>query len=254
MVPQSNPAASPFSRSATPGDFATTHWSVVLAAGRDDSPQATEALEKLCHAYWYPLYAYIRRQSYDFHDAEDLTQAYFERLLEKKYLGQIDCEKGKFRSFLLASLKHFLSDQRDHQRAAKRGGGKVLLSLDAETAEDRYRIEPAGEMTAERIFDRRWALTVLDVARDKLREEYAAAGKAELFENIRIFEAGDKGLPPYAEVAVRLGITESAVKSAAHRLRQRFRELVRAEVAQTVAHPMDVDEEIRHLLSVIGET
>ncbi len=236
------------------GQFATTHWSVVLAAGRDDSPQATEALEKLCRAYWYPLFIYIRRQNHDFHDAKDLTQAYFERLLEKKYLGQIDREKGKFRSFLLASLKHFLSDQRDHQRAAKRGGGKVLLSLDAETAEDRYRLEPVSEMTAERIFDRRWALTVLDEARDKLREEYGAAGKAELFENIRIFEAGDSGLPTYAKVAVGLGITESAVKAIAHRLRQRFRELVRAEVAQTVARRMDVDEEIRHLLSVIAET
>ena len=249
MSPSDSEANSPRPEA---GQFPTTHWSVVLAAGRDDSPQATEALEQLCRTYWYPLFIYIRRQNYDLHDAEDLTQAYFERLLEKKYLGQIDCEKGKFRSFLLASLKHFLSDQRDHQRAAKRGGGKVLLSLDAETAENRYRLEPASAITTESIFDRRWAFTVLDEARGKLRQEYAAAGKAELLEEIRIFEAGDKGVPSYAEVAVRLGITESAVKSAAHRMRQRFRELVRAEVAQTVAHPKDVDEEIRHLLNVIG--
>jgi RNA polymerase sigma factor (sigma-70 family) len=224
----------------------------VLAAGEGESPLAAHALEQLCRTYWYPLYAFVRREAYSHHDAEDLTQGFFERLLGKGYLGQVDQGKGRFRSFLLASFKHYLSDQRDHQRAAKRGGGKTILSIDAQTADELYQLEPISELTAEGIFERRWALTVLDQARGKLRKEYVAAGKAELHAQIRIFEAGDVGVPSYAELAGRLGITESAVKSAAHQLRRRFRELVRAEIAQTVREPGDVDDEIRHLLTVIG--
>jgi RNA polymerase sigma-70 factor (ECF subfamily) len=234
------------------GHFNTTHWSVVLTARNAESAEASGALERLCLIYWYPLYAFIRREGYTHHDAEDLTQGFFERLLEKDYLGQVDQALGRFRSFLLASLKHFLSDKRDYQRAAKRGGGKVILSFDAQTAEELYALETVGALTAENLFERRWALTVLDEARRQLRREYVEAGKAELHARIRIFEAGDAGLPSYVEVGAQLGLSESAVKSAAHRLRQRFRELVRTEIAQTVHRPEEVDDEIRHLLGVIG--
>jgi RNA polymerase sigma factor (sigma-70 family) len=234
--------------------FTTTHWSVVLNARNTDSSQGAGALEQLCRTYWYPLYAFVRREGYSHHDAEDLTQGFFERLLAKNYLAQVDQTLGRFRSFLLASLKHYLSDRRDHQRAVKRGGGKVTFSFDSQTAEELYQLEPGNELTAESIFERRWALTVLDEARRHLRKEYVAAGKAELHARLRIFEAGDAGLPSYAEVGAALGLSESAVKSAAYRLRQRFRELVRAEIAQTVHSPEEIDDEIRHLLAVIGRS
>ena len=232
--------------------FTTTHWSVVLAAGESASPNAREALETLCRAYWYPLYAFVRRQGYAPPDAQDLTQAFFARVLEKDYLAQVQREKGKFRSFLLGCLRHFLSDERDRAQALKRGGGQILISLDAPSPEDQYRLEPADDMTADKLFERRWALTLLEQARGLLRDEYVRAGKAELYEKLLIFEAGDKGAPSYAEVAAQLGITESAMKSAVFRLRQRYRELVRTEIAHTVADPAEIDEEIRHLIAVIG--
>ena len=232
--------------------FATTHWSVVLAANHDAPGGVPAALETLCRAYWYPLYAFVRREGYDADDAQDLTQGFFERVLEKNYLAQVNRDRGKFRSFLLVSLRHYLSDERDRARAAKRGGGQTPISLDDSTAEERYALEPIDGMTAEKIFERRWALTVLERARLRLREEYAALGKAEFYDQIKIFESASGGAPTYAEIATRLRTTESAIKSAVPRLRQRYRELVREEIAHTVDNPAEIDEEIRYLISVIG--
>ena len=232
--------------------FTTTHWSLILNAQDTSSPLAAAALEKLCRAYWYPLYVYVRRQGEDEESAKDLTQGFFARLLEKKYLSQVQREKGKFRSFLLAALKHFLADERDRARAQKRGGGQTFVSLDDSTVEERYRLEPVDAMDAERLFERRWALTLLEQARARLREEYLESGKSSLYEHLKLFEAGDKQGPPYAELGVELGLSESGVKAAVFRLRQRYRELVREEVANTVERPEEIDGEIRHLISVIS--
>jgi len=232
--------------------FTTTHWTMVLSARDQDSPQAAAALEKLCRTYWYPLYACGRRQGHDEASAKDLTQEFFTRRIHKNRLDHVRREKGRFRSFLLASLKNFLSDEWDKARAQKRGGGQTLLSLDDDTAEDRYRLEPADSLTPDKLFDQRWALTLLDQAKARLKEEYAQAGKANLYERLRVFEAADPGGPTYAEIAVELGLTESAVKSAGHRLRQRYGELVREEVAHTVGNTAAIDEELRHLIAVLS--
>jgi RNA polymerase sigma factor (sigma-70 family) len=232
--------------------FATTHWSMVLAAGHSSLPGAREALEKLARAYWYPLYAFIRRQSRSPHDAQDLTQSFFASLLENRGLRLADRERGRFRSFLLTRLKHFLSDERKKVHAQKRGGGQTIVSLDAELAEERYCAEPATELTPELIFDRRWALAVMEQTVSRLRAEYVLADRAELFEELRHFQPGEKGDCSYAEVAVRLGLSESAVKSAIYRLRQRHRDLLREEISHTVATPFEVDEEIRHLISMLS--
>ena len=232
--------------------FTTTHWSLILNAQDTSSPLAAAALEKLCRAYWYPLYVYVRRQGEDEESAKDLTQGFFVRLLEKRYLAQVQREKGKFRSFLLASLKHFLSDERDKAHAQKRGGGQTFVSLDDSTSEERYRLEPVETMDAEKLFERRWALTLLEQARTRLKEEYLEGGKSSLYDRLKVFEGGDKNGPPYTQVAAELGLTESGVKSAVFRLRQRYRELVREEVANTVESPEEVDGEIRYLISVIS--
>lgn len=241
---------------ATSGEgawFTTTHWSLILHAQDPASPMAAAALEKLCRAYWYPLYVYMRRQGEDEESAKDLTQGFFARLLEKHYLAQVRREKGKFRSFLLASLKHFLADERDKARAQKRGGGQKLVPLDDSTGEERYRLEPVDTLDAEKLFERRWAFTLLEQARARLKEEYEKAGKADLYRRLAVFEAGDRSAPSYTEVAAELGLTESAVKSAIFRLRQRYRELVREEVADTVESPEEVDGEIRYLISVVSQ-
>ncbi len=230
--------------------FATTHWSVVLAAGQNDSPQAAEALENLCRTYWYPLYAYIRREGHGAADAQDLTQEFFSRLLARGSLAQVSPEKGKFRSFLLACLRHFLADQRDHARAIKRGGKVELLSLDAQEAENRYRLEPVDRLDAEKIYERRWAMTLLKQALDRLRAESVAAGKAEWFERLRSFLWGDSPSSS-AEAAADLGLTDSAFRGAVYRLRQRYRGLVREEIAHTVSDPSEIEEEIRYLIAVI---
>jgi RNA polymerase sigma-70 factor (ECF subfamily) len=232
--------------------FASTHWSVVVAAGHSSASGAQEALEKLCGSYWFPLYAFVRRQGHNPHDAQDLTQDFFAWLLESKHLSVADPERGKFRSFLLCRLKHFLSDERKKANAQKRGGGQPVLSLDAALAEDRYRLEPTTEMTPEVIFDRRWALTVMEQTVARLRAEYAAADRTELFEELKNFQPGEEAGRSYAEVAARLGLSESAVKSAIYRLRQRHRDLLREEIAHTVATPSEVDEEIRYLIEVMG--
>jgi RNA polymerase sigma factor (sigma-70 family) len=242
---QDQPSEAPPAR-----DFATTHWSVVLAAGQD-SPKTDQALETLCRAYWYPLYAFVRRQGYNPPDAQDLTQAFFARLLEKKYLGLADPDRGRFRSFLLSALKHFLVNEWEKARVQKRGGGFRFISLDSETAETRYQFEPAHELTPEKIFERRWAMTLLERVMAKLREAYAAAGKAQLFDQLKPALLGEKSSLPYAALATQMNMTEGSVKIAVHRLRQQYRALFRSEVADTVAQPGEVEEELRHIVAVL---
>lgn len=234
------------------GQFLTTHWSVVLAAADTSSPQAPQALATLCQAYWYPLYAFVRRQGHSPHDAQDLTQAFFARLLEKGYLKDVDRQRGRFRSFLLASLKHFLANQWDRARALKRGGGQQVISLDERDAESRYALEPKDEQSADRLYERRWALLLLERVLGRLKQEFVSAGKAGLFEALKGVLSAGSGALPYAEVAARLGTSEAAVKVAVHRLRRRYRELLRAEIAQTVASPAEVEDEIRYLFAVLS--
>jgi RNA polymerase sigma-70 factor (ECF subfamily) len=232
--------------------FATTHWSVVMAAGQErDSPQATEALEKLCRTYWYPLYAFVRRRGYGPEDAQDLTQDFFAQLLRKNYPARADRVKGRFRTFLLHTLNQFLMDQRERALTLKRGGGHVFISLDAEAPEDRYRLEVPDELTPEKLFERRWAQTILDQALGRLRAEFASEGKAQIYEVLQAFEPGEQSALSYAEASIRLAVSESAVKSMIHRLRQRHRELVREEIAHTVPTLSEIDEELRHLVSVL---
>jgi len=247
--------------------FSTTHWSVVLAAGRfhggtaapeGSASTGAKALERLCACYWYPLYAFIRRQNYSPHDAQDLTQEFFSWLLDRKDLRLADPERGRFRSFLLVRLKHFLSDQAKRDRAQKRGGGQPLVSLDVVAAEEHYQLEVPVELAPEKIFDRSWAIAVLDQTVARLRREYLEANRAELFEALKQFQSVPDQLDPasnrtsYAEVAQRLNLSEGAVKSAIWRLRQRHRELLREEITRTVATPADVDEEIRYLVRILS--
>jgi RNA polymerase sigma-70 factor (ECF subfamily) len=232
--------------------FATTHWSVVLQAGENHSAQGSVALERLCRTYWYPLYAFIHRQGRPEADAKDLTQEFFARLLERNDFQAVDARKGKFRTFLLASLTHFLSNQRDHAQAAKRGGGKAIISLDAITEEQWHRLEPATDLSPDKLFDQRWAITLLEQAASQLREEMAAAGKVEPFEQLKTFLTNEPQEGEYAAVAERLGSTSQAVAVAVHRMRQRYRELVRVEVAHTVSSPLEVEEEMRHLYAALN--
>jgi RNA polymerase sigma-70 factor (ECF subfamily) len=216
---------------------------MVLAAGRGESPQAARALDELCRIYWYPLYAYVRRCGHEAREAEDLTQEFFARLLAKNYLADVQREKGKFRSFLLASLKHFLANEWDRARAQKRGGQHTHLSLD--TAETRYRAEPTDELSADKLLDRQWAIALLDQVLNRL----GAETDAKQFDALKPFLTADKDAIPYGEVAGKLGTTEGAVKVAVHRLRKRYRQLLREEIAHTVAGPAEVEEEIRHLFA-----
>lgn len=232
--------------------FATTLWSVVSLAGQHDSAQAAAALEKLCRTYWYPLYAYVRRQGYDPHDAQDLTQEFFSRLLARHELESVDRRKGKFRSFLLAALKHLLANEWHRSQRQKRGGGSAHFSLDAVAAEDRYRLDPADEKTPEDIYERRWAETVVDAVTRRLEQEFAESGFAGRFEELKTFLLADQEPASYAEIARRLKISEGAVRSAIYRMRQRYGELFRAEIAQTVTSLPEMEEEIRHFLKVLG--
>jgi RNA polymerase sigma factor (sigma-70 family) len=231
--------------------FTTTHWSVVLAAGHSSAPGAQEALEQLCRAYWYPLYAYVRRQGHSVEDAQDLTQEFFRRLLEKKSLGAADQERGRFRTFLLTCLQRFLISEWRRDQADKRGGAKLAF-WDGAAAEAHYCAEPVTELTPEKIYEKRWAVLLLERVQTRLREETAQAGKAELFDELKSLLWGDKAVGSYAELSEKLGMTEGALRIAAHRLRLRFRELLRAEIAQTVADPAEIDEEMRHLFQVLG--
>jgi len=233
--------------------FATTHWSIVLAAGQAESPVSQRALAQLCEGYWYPLYVFARGQGCSPEDAQDLTQGFFLRLLRKNYFSDLKQSKGKFRAFLIAAFKHFLSDQRDRQNALKRGGGETLLSLDAQDAEKRYQLEPVDGLTPDKHFERRWAYTLMEKAQTQLREEYVSEGKGELYASLNGLDGHEQGDPTYAEKAGQLGMSVPAIKSAALRMRQRYGKVLRSEIAQTVATPAEVDEEIRHLLAIISE-
>ncbi len=235
-----------------PRQFHPTHWSVVLAAGDSQSPGADVALEKLCRAYWFPLYAYIRRQGADVHEAQDLTQAFFEHLLEKKALRTVDPGKGKFRSFLLASANNFFNNERDKARRLKRGGGAQLLPLDVTATEERYEASLVHGESPEKLFERRWAQAVVEQVAARMAAEFAAAGQGNRFDVLKDFLMGEPRDASYDEAAATLGMSVSAVTSAIYRMRARFRELFRTEIAHTVDGPDQVDEEIRHLAAALG--
>jgi RNA polymerase sigma factor (sigma-70 family) len=230
--------------------FPTTRWTLVLAAGNPERKEAHSALVSLCESYWYPLYAYLRRRGYSADRVQDLTQEFFVRLLEGRYLDRADPEKGRFRAFLLTSLKFFVADEEDRQRARKRGGG-ALVPLEFSSGEGRYQREPGHDETPERIFERRWALSVLDRVLDKLRSEFVHHGRPEHFERLKVFLLGASDAP-YAELAREMNTSEGALKVAIHRLRKRYRELFRQEIADTVADPAEVESELRYLATVLA--
>ena len=232
--------------------FATAHWSDVLASKQGDSSEAAAALEKLCRTYWYPLYAFLRREGRSPHDAQDLTQGFFAHLLQRDFLENVGPQRGKFRSFLLAALKHFLSDEWDKARAEKCGGGQTFISLEAHNAEELYLLEPDPGAPAEQIFEQRWALTLLAQALARLREEFVAAGKTREFDHLRVFLSNPTTDGAYDAVAVNLELAVDTVAVKVHRLRQRYGELIRAEIAQTVASPADIEEELQHLFNAVG--
>ena len=239
------------SRKAAQSWFVTTHWSVVLSARKRDSASAGDALETLCRTYWYPLYAYVRKQGRSPHDAQDLTQEFFSRLVQPDYLKSVAKEKGRFRTFLLVALKRFLANEWDRSQAQKRGGDRIHLSLDTSTAEARFRVEPVATLDADRIYDRRWALTLLDETMAQLREEFGGGGKE--FECLKVALTAEKGAIDYARLAGELGQSEGALRVTIHRLRKRFRERFREAVAQTVSSADEVEAEMRHLLSALGD-
>jgi RNA polymerase sigma-70 factor (ECF subfamily) len=232
--------------------FATTRWSVVLAARETDPAHSAAALERLCGTYWYPLYAFLRRQGCAPADAQDLTQDFFARLLSHDYIAVADPARGRFRTFLLVSLKNLLMTERARATAAKRGGNRPVLSWESLRPEERYRAEPAEHLTPDRIYEMRWATTVLETALRGLHEEYATAGKEILFEQLKSCAWGEPIGTTYAELAEGLGMSEGAVKVAVHRLRRRYRVRLRAEIAHTVDSPDEVDDELRHLVNVLS--
>jgi RNA polymerase sigma-70 factor (ECF subfamily) len=219
---------------------------------RPDSRQAAEALEKLCRTYWLPLYGYVRRQGYGPHDAQDLTQGFFVRLLRMNSFAGVSREKGKFRTFLLAALNHFLSDERDHARADKRGGRQTIISLDETEAEQRYLQLPSADLLPEKVFDRRWALTVLEQALQRLRQEYQSSGRQAVFEGLSGFLSTEAGVGDYEALAPKVGMSPGSVAVAVHRLRQRYRECIRLELAQTVSSPADLEDEMNYLFAAVG--
>ena len=246
----SDPAAQP---GPTPrARFATTHWSLVVSAGRPDDPAAQQALSELCQTYWYPLYAYVRRRVPNVQDAQDLTQAFFSYLLEKRTIARADRTRGRFRAFLLTALKHFLLNEWEKARAEKRGGGRPTLSLDFDSGESRYQIEPADEVTPEDLYERRWVLTLLDLVLAQLRAELTEAGKGTHFEPLKPALTGEATAADYERAAETLGVTVAAAKQAGYRLRKRYRQLFRAEVLRTVADEGEVDDEIQRILAVLA--
>jgi len=240
------------STSADTSRFATTHWSVVLAAGSPKSTRYHEAMEVLCRTYWYPLYAYLRRHGCDTHQAEDYIQGFFMRMLEKHSLSGVAEKPGKFRSFLLASLKNFVANEIDRVQTKKRGGSHTILSLDFEQGERQYASEPSHEMSPERLFEKSWAITVLEHAMIQLESDFGSSNKADLFVQLRGYLTADSDTIPYCDVAEKLKMTEGAVKMAVYRLRSRYRDVLRGEVAQTVATKEQIDEEIRELLAILS--
>jgi len=231
--------------------FVTTHWSAVMAAARNETPSARAALEQLCRNYWVPLYAYVRRLGHKREDAQDLTQGFFAHLLAGHTLAHADSERGRFRSFLLASLKHFLAHEWEKARAQKRGGRVRFVPLDFDTAESRCAPAAASRDTPDKVFDRHWALALLDVVLARLRKEYNDSGRDDLFLGLRPTLEGGRSGAPYRDLGGRLGLSEGAVKVAAHRLRLRYRELLRAEIANTVSGPEEVEEELRQLFAAL---
>ena len=232
--------------------FATTHWSLVLSAARNDTTRAREALAGLCQTYWPALHAYVRRRGFSPHDAEDLTQEFFARLLEHNWIARADARKGRFRSFLLTALKRFLADEWDKARAQKRGGGRQPVPLDSEAGGPCDAAGPAGGLPADLVYDRHWALALLERTMGRLRAEFAQAGKAREFDHLKVFLTTDRKEIPYAAAAAAAGLNEGAARVAVHRLRKRYRELFREELARTVAEPGEVDAELRHLIAVLG--
>ncbi len=244
-----NPSPAPRDSNAW---FTTTHWSVVLSAQDKDAERSSAALETLCRTYWYPLYAYARRMGQPPADAEDLTQGFFARLLEKDYLKSVARDKGLFRTFMLTALKRFMANEWDRQHAAKRGGFAPMVAIDQEFAESRFASEASHQLPPDLLFDRQWAMTLLDRTISRLQEDYLATGRAGLFEHLQSCLAKDESALPYSEIAARLNLTEAAVKMAVHRLRGRYREILQEEIAQTVSAPEEIETEIRHLFSVFG--
>lgn len=233
--------------------FANTHWSVVLLAGQSGSPLCREALESLCRSYWSPIYAFLHRQGYAPADAKDLTQEFFARFLEKNFLSSVNPAKGKFRSFLLASLKHFLANEWDRAHAEKRGGKYSFVSLDEQTVEGCYHVEPPSTITAEELFDRQWALTVFDETLRNLKAQWEADGKAARFEELYVYLSSEPAAGAYAAIGARLHMTNEAVAAEVHRMRKQYGELLRKEIGRTVSSPAGIEEEMRFLRSVFGK-
>jgi RNA polymerase sigma-70 factor (ECF subfamily) len=240
-------------RPGHPAGFGTTHWSVVLAAGRSDTTRAREALGRLCQSYWYPLYAYVRRRGHPTHDAQDLTQEFFARFLERQSVAAADPERGRFRSFILTAMNHFLISEWNKARAQKRGGDRQIFSMELAVAEERFNQEPADNATPEKLFERQWALTLLNEVLNRLEDEYRGAGKNDVFLALKETLTGTRESQPYEGLAAKLGMNEGAIKVAVHRLRRRYRELIRAEIASTLDFSQDIDEEMRHLFSALTE-
>jgi RNA polymerase sigma-70 factor (ECF subfamily) len=235
-----------------PRQFASTRWSLVAAASQPESLESAAALASLCRLYWYPLYAYARRRLPTAEDAQDLTQDFFAQLLEKEYLRQVDRQRGSFRSFLLTAFKHFLAKERERAHAQKRGGGRAHLPLDFQVGERRYQLEPSHAADAEALYERRWALTLLEQTLARLRDELTRAGKGRLFEALKGTLTGENAPRPYAELADEMGLTADAIKVTVHRLRQRYGELLRTEIAQTVSSPEEIEDELRNLFAALG--
>jgi RNA polymerase sigma-70 factor (ECF subfamily) len=250
--PSTGASAAPRSEVGRPAAFVTTHWSVVRRASASDTPHAQAALEKLCQTYWYPLYAYVRRRGYSPEDAQDLTQAFFVRLLELRSLANADPSLGRFRSFLLGALSHFLASEWKRARAQRRGGGRQILSLDWAAAERRLDLEPADRATPDKAFDKQWATALLDEVLKQLEEEYLAEGSAAVFQALKQTLAVRREVQPYADLARELRMSEGAVKVAVHRLRKRYRALLQSEIARTVASPEEVKEEMAYLFRAIA--
>jgi RNA polymerase sigma factor (sigma-70 family) len=249
-ISESNPVGNP----AKAPVFATTHWSVVLtAATQNDTTRARNALAQLCRVYWYPLYAYVRRRGHSAHDAQDLTQAFFAQLLERQSLASVAPERGRFRSFMLAVMNHFLANEWKKGQTQKRGGGGQNLSLDWVAAEQRFDLEPATYAAPDKLFEKQWALTLLAEVLNRLEREYQNEGKADLFAALKQTLLGLRESQPYAELARKMGMNESAVKVAVHRLRKRYREHIRAEIANTLDEPQEVEAELQYLFQVLAD-
>jgi RNA polymerase sigma factor (sigma-70 family) len=253
LATRDHPPSATGSAARPPARFATTHWSMVLRAGRQDTAGAGEALARLCKIYWYPLYAQVRRRGFNAHDAQDLTQGFFARLLGRETLAHADPARGRFRSFVLTALKNFLNDEWEKSQAKKRGGGHVPISIDLDTAERQLHAEPVDAFAPDKAFDRQWAMVLLDLVLTRLEDEYRVAGKANHFAILKLALTGARDAQPYARLAAELGSSEGAVKVAVHRLRRRYRELLESEIAQTVASPEEAAAELQDLFRALSE-